>query len=48
VNVVRFDQDRHGARARVKLSLLDLPLRRDQLVELIPEELRDRGRLPRL
>jgi len=48
VNVVRFDQDRHGARARVKLSLLDLPLRPDQLVELIPEELRDRGRLPRL
>jgi NAD+ kinase len=43
-NVVRFDQDAHGARSRVKLSLLDLPLRPDQLVELVPEELRDRAR----
>ena len=43
-NVVRFDQDTHGARSRVKLSLLDLPLRPDQLVELVPEELRDRAR----
>jgi NAD+ kinase len=48
VNVVRFDQDRHGTRARIKLSLLDLPLRPDQLIELIPEELRERGRLPHL
>lgn len=46
VNVVRFDLNRHGTRARVKLSLLDLPLRPDQLIELVPEELRDRGRLP--
>jgi len=32
---------------RVKLSLLDLPLRRDELLELIPPELRrkpDQGR----
>jgi NAD+ kinase len=43
-NVVRFDQSTHGARARVKLSVLDLPLRPDQLVELVPEELRDRAR----
>ncbi|WP_249998154.1 NAD(+)/NADH kinase [Actinoplanes sp. M2I2] len=43
-NVVRFDQNTHGARSRVKLSLRDLPLRPDQLVELVPEELRDRAR----
>lgn len=48
VNVVRFDKDIHGTRSRVKLSLLDLPLRPDQLVELVPEHLRDRARLPRL
>ncbi len=43
-NVVRFDRKIHGARTRVKLSLLDLPLRPDQLIELVPEHLRDRAR----
>lgn len=47
VNVVRFDRAAHGTRARIKLSLLDLPLRPDQLIELIPEHLRDRARFPR-
>lgn len=40
--VVRIDPQRHGQRSRVKLSLLDLPLRRDQLLELVPEEVRQR------
>lgn len=48
VNVVRFDRAAHERRNRVKLSLLDLPLRPDQLIELIPEELRDRARALRL
>ncbi|MFF0771604.1 NAD(+)/NADH kinase [Nonomuraea wenchangensis] len=43
VDVVRFDADTHAQRNRVKLSLLDLPLRRDQLVELIPQPLRDQA-----
>jgi NAD+ kinase len=38
--VVRLSADAHASRSRVKLSLLDLPLRRDQLLELIPESLR--------
>ena len=38
--VVRLDAGAHAGRSRVKLSLLDLPLRRDQLLELIPAELR--------
>jgi NAD+ kinase len=38
--VVRFSAGVHASRSRVKLSLLDLPLRRDQLLELIPESLR--------
>jgi NAD+ kinase len=38
--VVRLSARDHASRSRVKLSLLDLPLRRDQLVELIPPELR--------
>ena len=38
--VVRLSAGDHASRSRVKLSLLDLPLRRDQLVELIPPELR--------
>jgi len=33
----------HASRSRVKLSLLDLPLRRDQLLELVPEQLRREG-----
>lgn len=38
--VVRLDPDRHAARNRVKLSLQDLPLRQDQLLELVPPHLR--------
>jgi NAD+ kinase len=38
--VIRLDAQRHASKGRVKLSLLDLPLRRDQLVQLVPEELR--------
>ncbi|WP_218612148.1 NAD(+)/NADH kinase [Pseudonocardia sp. KRD291] len=38
--IVRLDPARHARRSRVKLSLLDLPLRPDQLLELIPAELR--------
>jgi NAD+ kinase len=45
VNVVRFDRETHGQRTRVKLSLLDLPLRPDQLIELVPERLRERMKL---
>jgi NAD+ kinase len=41
--VVRFSAVAHASRSRIKLSLLDLPLRRDQLVELIPPELRRRA-----
>lgn len=44
VNVVRFDPDTLGRRNRVKLSLLDLPLRPDQLLELVPDHLRERAR----
>jgi NAD+ kinase len=40
--VVRLSAGVHASRSRIKLSLLDLPLRRDQLLELIPEELRGR------
>lgn len=40
--VVRFDAQRHAQRGRVKLSLLDLPLRPDQLLDLVPAELRQR------
>jgi NAD+ kinase len=39
--VVRLSAGEHANRGRVKLSLLDLPLRRDQLLELIPAELRE-------
>ncbi|GAA2738709.1 NAD(+)/NADH kinase [Actinocorallia aurantiaca] len=38
--VVRFSTEEHASRNRIKLSLLDLPLRPDQLLELIPPELR--------
>jgi NAD+ kinase len=41
--VVRLSADAHASRSRVKLSLLDLPLRRDQLLELIPENLRQQA-----
>jgi len=39
--VVRLSAGEHASRSRIKLSLLDLPLRRDQLLELIPAELRE-------
>lgn len=38
--VVRLSRGEYAKRSRVKLSLLDLPLRPDQLLELIPPELR--------
>ncbi|GAA4203284.1 NAD(+)/NADH kinase [Streptosporangium oxazolinicum] len=41
--VVRLSGGEHTNRSRVKLSLLDLPLRPDQLLELIPPELRRRA-----
>jgi NAD+ kinase len=41
--VVRLSAGDHASRSRVKLSLLDLPLRHDQLVELVPPELRRRA-----
>ena len=43
-SVVRLDAERHGRTGRVKLSLLDLPVRPDQLVELIPSDLRQKLR----
>ena len=43
VSLIRLDATSFAQRSRVKLSLLDLPLRRDQLIELIPPELRDRA-----
>ncbi|WIE54742.1 NAD(+)/NADH kinase [Curtobacterium sp. MCBD17_003] len=42
--VIRLDAERHGRTGRVKLSLLDLPVRPDQLIELIPSEVRQRLR----
>ncbi|MFU8872816.1 NAD(+)/NADH kinase [Micromonospora sp. SL4-19] len=41
--VVRISATEHARRSRVKLSLLDLPLRPDQLLELIPLELRHKA-----
>ena len=38
--VVRLSASDYASRRRVRLSLLDLPLRPDQLLELIPLELR--------
>jgi NAD+ kinase len=43
--VVRLSAGEHASRSRIKLSLLDLPLRRDQLLELIPAELRQDAEL---
>jgi NAD+ kinase len=43
--VVRLSAGTYASRSRVKLSLLDLPLRRDQLLELIPAELRQEAEL---
>lgn len=45
--VLRFDASRHANRGRIKLSLMDLPLRRDQLLELVPPEVRARVQPPR-
>jgi NAD+ kinase len=42
--VVRLAAGTHASLSRVKLSLLDLPLRREQLLDLVPEELRQRAR----
>ncbi|KQO81587.1 N-acetylmuramoyl-L-alanine amidase [Frigoribacterium sp. Leaf263] len=42
--VIRLDADRHGRKGRLKLSLLDLPLREDQLLELVPSDVRARFR----
>ncbi|MGI4894371.1 MAG: NAD(+)/NADH kinase [Janthinobacterium lividum] len=44
--VIRLDVGDHGRRSRVKLSLLDLPLLPEEMLELVPEELR-RGESPR-
>jgi NAD+ kinase len=43
VNVMRLDIQAYARRASVKLSLLDLPLRPDQLIELFPPQLRERA-----
>jgi NAD+ kinase len=43
VNVMRLDMQAHALRSSIKLSLLDLPLRRDQLAELFPPHLRERA-----
>ena len=40
--LVRIDGSRSADRSRVKLSLLDLPLKPQELVELLPEHLRRR------
>lgn len=40
--VVRLDAGRHGRKGRLKLSLMDLPLRNDQLLELVPPDVRAR------
>ncbi|ROP75136.1 MULTISPECIES: NAD(+)/NADH kinase [unclassified Frigoribacterium] len=38
--VIRLDAGRHATKGRLKLSLLDLPLREDQLLELVPSDVR--------
>nr|WP_205709378.1 NAD(+)/NADH kinase [Kineococcus siccus] len=40
--VIRFDGGAHSTRSRVKLSLLDLPLLPEELLELVPAEQRPR------
>jgi len=40
--LVRIEGSRAAARSRVKLSLMDLPLLPQELVELLPPRLRDR------
>ncbi|NAZ87005.1 NAD(+) kinase [Kineococcus sp. T90] len=39
-HVIRLDSGHHGRRSRVKLSLLDLPLLPDEMLELVPEGVR--------
>ena len=41
--LVRIDDSLAADRSRVKLSLLDLPVLPEELIELVPEELRRRG-----
>jgi NAD+ kinase len=43
VNVMRLDLRSHALRASVKLSLLDLPLRPEQLADLFPPHLREQA-----
>jgi NAD+ kinase len=45
--VLRLNASRHANQGRIKLSLLDLPLRRDQLLDLVPPEIRARVQAPR-
>ena len=40
--LVRIEGSRAAARSRVKLSLMDLPVLPQELVELLPPRLRDR------
>lgn len=47
VDVVRLDANSHARRSRVELSLPDLPLKPDQLIELIPPALREEPRQAR-
>jgi NAD+ kinase len=44
--LVRIEGSRAAARSRVKLSLLDLPVLPQELVELLPPEMRDRMTTP--
>src|SRR3954464_14826248 len=44
--LVRIEGSRAAARSRVKLSLLDLPVLPQELVELLPPEMRDRMPAP--
>ncbi|MCI3924954.1 NAD(+)/NADH kinase [Paenibacillus sp. TRM 82003] len=39
-HVIRLDPTGHGRRSRVKLSLLDLPLLPDEMLELVPQAMR--------
>jgi NAD+ kinase len=44
-HIVRFDPAKHARVNRVKLSLLDLPLRPDQLLDLVPADIRAKHNL---
>jgi NAD+ kinase len=43
VHVMRLDLRAHALRSSVKLSLLDLPLRPEQLADLFPPHLREQA-----